>query len=131
MKHKHPVETLIAAADDAINREDIDAVMEFYAEHAMLVVRPGMHAVGKESIRRALVAIAEHFSHTLVVEQLNMEVLEAGDIALVMALTRISAKGMEAVERKAVYVFERGQDGRWLCTIDNSYGHELLGSFNA
>lgn len=131
MEHKHPVEALIVAADEAINREDIDAVMEFYAEHAMLVVRPGMNAVGKASIRQALVAIAEHFAHTLMVEQLSMEVLEAGDTALVMALTRISAKGMEAEERKAVYVFERDKNGRWLCTIDNSYGHELLGLVHA
>ena len=131
MEDMHPVKAVIAAADNAINREDIDAVMEFYAAHALLVVRPGMHAVGKEHIRRALMAIAEHFAHTLMVEQLSMEVLESGDTALVVALTRISAKGMEPVDRKAIYVFERDLHGRWLCTIDNSYGHELLEGVHA
>lgn len=126
MEDKHPVEVLVTAADEAINREDIDAVMEFYSEHAMLVVRPGMIAVGKERIRQAFIAIAEHFAHTLKVEQLSMEVLESGNTALVMALTRISAKGMEPEDRKAIYVFERGPGEHWLCTIDNSYGHELL-----
>lgn len=105
--------------------------MECYAEHAMLVVRPGILAVGKERIRQAFTAIAEHFAHTLVVEQLSMEVLESVNTALVIALTRISAKGMEPVDRKAIYVFERGLDGRWLCTIDNSYGHELLEGIHA
>ncbi|HPF58935.1 MAG TPA: SgcJ/EcaC family oxidoreductase [Candidatus Competibacteraceae bacterium] len=131
MEEMHPVEAVIAAADDAINREDIDAVMECYAEHAVLVVRPGMHAVGKGQIRQALIAIAEHFAHTLMVEQLTMEVLDSGNTALVVALTRISAKGMEPVDRKAIYVFERGSNGRWLCTIDNSYGHELLEGVHA
>ena len=31
------------------------------------------------------------------------------------------------VERKATYVFRRTEDGSWLCAIDSSYGHELLG----
>jgi ketosteroid isomerase-like protein len=28
--------------------------------------------------------------------------------------------------RRATYVFRKGEDGRWLCAIDNSYGTDLL-----
>ena len=126
MTHVHPVGKLIATADEAINREDFDAVMGFYAESAMLVVRPGLYAVGKAEIRRAFERIALHFEHTLRVQQRGIKVLEVEGTALVLAITRISAEGMDPIDRKATYVFERGGDGRWLCTIDNSYGHALL-----
>jgi ketosteroid isomerase-like protein len=28
--------------------------------------------------------------------------------------------------RRATYVFRRGDEGKWLCVIDNSYGTGLL-----
>jgi len=122
----HPIEQLIAAADDAINREDFDALLDFYTDDAVLVVQPGRNAVGKEQLRRAFVAIAEHFGHALEAKQAGLTVLETGDTALVLARTLVGVKGSEPFERKATYVFRRGADGRWLCAIDNSYGHELL-----
>lgn len=50
----------IEAADRAINAEDFDALMDFYAEDATLVVKPGLNVTDKAHIRRAFVAIAEH-----------------------------------------------------------------------
>lgn len=35
--------------------------------------------------------------------------------------------GTTQVTRRATYVF-RHQEGRWLCTVDNSYGTDLLDS---
>lgn len=60
---------LIADADSAINREDFDAVMNFYSDDAVLVVRPGLLARGKMEIRSAFVNIAEYFNHSLAVKQ--------------------------------------------------------------
>lgn len=57
-----------------------------------------------------------------------MQVLEAGDSALVLAKTLVSAHGQPPVERKATYVFKAERNGNWLCVIDNSYGYELLES---
>ena len=37
---------MIAAAADAINREDFEALMDFYTEDATLVVKPGLEARG-------------------------------------------------------------------------------------
>lgn len=126
----HPLRSVIEAADLAINREDFDALMDFYADDATLVVMPGKHATGKAELRKAFVAIAEHFNHTLVVTQGELVVVEGGDTALVLADTRVKAtlKSGEAyfAERKATYVFKKEPAGRWLCVVDNSYGTDLL-----
>lgn len=123
---KHPVELLIERADAAIMREDFDALIDIYADDAILVVQPGMIASGKTQIRRAFEAIAAHFGHSLVVEEAGMRVLEAGDTALVLAKTVVSSAQTTQIERAATYVFQRSQQGNWLCVIDNSYGHRLL-----
>jgi ketosteroid isomerase-like protein len=90
-----------------------------------------MNATGKVQIRKAYEAIAAHFNHTLRVEQAGMKILEAGDAALVIANTAVSASNMPATNRSATYVFKKHSSGDWLCQIDNSYGHELLLPENA
>ena len=126
------MKTLIEAADRAITAEDFDAVMEFYAEDATLVVKPGLNVSGKPAIRRAFEAIAAHFDHSLKVGQGDMVVLEGADSALVessldAARLRQGAAAVSTV-RRATYVFCKSEDGRWLCAIDNSYGADLIGA---
>ena len=103
--------------------------MEYYAEDAALVVKPGMVVRGKENIRKAFIAIADYFQHRLVVTQGKMEIIEGGGNALVIMETRLDIPTAEAgitqVTRRATYVF-RQQGERWLCTVDNSYGTDLL-----
>jgi len=123
---EHPIARLIEKADKAINAEDFDTVVDLYTEDAVLVVRPGTNAVGKAQIRSAMEAIAVHFDRSLAVRQAGMVILETGDTALVLAKTLVSAKNSPTVERKATYVFRKDALGRWLCAIDNSYGHEAL-----
>lgn len=122
----HPLEELIASADAALVREDFDAVLDLYAEDAVLVVKPGMHAVGKAAIRRAFERIAAYFDHSLRLRQEGMTILEAGDTALVLARTVVSASNLPAEARRATYVFRKDAGGRWRCAIDNSYGHDEL-----
>lgn len=122
----HEIELLIRKADTAINREDFETLIDIYAGDAVLVIKPGMNAVGKEQIKKAFEAIAAHFEYSLDVKQAEMAILETGDTALVVTKTVVSAKKLPATERKATYVFKRDADNRWVCVIDNSYGHELL-----
>ena len=123
----HELRRLIEAADRAITEEDFDRLMDFYAEDATLVVRPGMLATGKEAIRKAFVAIAAHFGNRLTVRQGRMEVIEGGDTALVVMETLLDLGGEEEpVLRRATYVFRRSPEGGWLCVVDNSYGTALL-----
>jgi len=125
----HPLERLIRAADAAITAEDVDALMDFYADDATLVVKPGLNVTGKENIRAAFVRIADYVQHSLVVGQGRMEVLEGGNTALVVmesTLAYVEAGEKVTVTRRATYVFRREADGRWVCTVDNSYGTALL-----
>ena len=126
--NKHPIELLIEKADRAINQEDFDTLIKIYAEDAVLVIKPGMNAVGKDQIKRAFEAIAAHFEHSLDVKQAGMEILETRDTALVLAKTLVSAKNYPVTERKATYVFKKDLSNSWVCAIDNSnsYGHDLL-----
>lgn len=119
----------IEACDRAISQEDYATLMEYYAEDALLVVKPGMVVKGRENIRKAFIAIADYFEHRLIVTQGRMEILEGGDNALVIMETRLDIPtaegGTTQVTRRATYVF-RQEGERWLCTVDNSYGTDLL-----
>jgi uncharacterized protein (TIGR02246 family) len=128
--NRHPIEIQIERADQAIVAEDFDTLLQIYTQDAILVIEPGRIAQGREAIRKAFEAIALYFKHGLQVRQNGMEILESGDTALVLANTLISAPNLpEEVERKATYVFNQDPNGTWLCSIDNSYGHEIIGRF--
>ncbi|WP_308367745.1 MULTISPECIES: DUF4440 domain-containing protein [unclassified Microbulbifer] len=103
---------------------------EFYTKHAALVVRPGLLANGRREIREAHQKISEYFNDSLEVSQGEMVIIEAGDIALVLAKSFIeSPKKLDSdysKERDAIYVYIKDNNGKWLCAIDNSYGFELL-----
>lgn len=119
----------IEACDRAISQEDYATLMAYYAEDAVLVVKPGMVVRGKENIRKAFVAIADYFQHRLVVTQGKMEIIEGAGNALVLMETRLDIPtaegGSTQVTRRATYVFQL-QNDRWLCSVDNSYGTDLL-----
>lgn len=133
--HAHPLRQIIEACDRAITAKDYDALMENYSEDAALVVRPGMIVKGKDNIRNAFIAISDYFQDRLVVEQGEMQVVEGGGNALVIMETVLRFPdgdgGTVETTRRATYVFRQESDGRWLCTIDNSYGTSLLDTDNA
>ncbi|WP_231383500.1 YybH family protein [Methylobacter luteus] len=92
----------IKAADEAITSEDFDALMEFYADDAVLVIKPGLIAKGKENIRKAFVAIADYFGHNLVVKQGEIQVIQGANTALVIMetiLETVDSKGGGRRER--------------------------------
>lgn len=103
--------------------------MDFYADDATLVIKPGLSVTGKPRIRQAFLAIAEHFQHQLVVRQGRMELIPGGDTVLVIMESLLSYPengGTTEVTRRATYVFRESQPGKWACVIDNSYGTGLL-----
>lgn len=126
---KHEVIYAIELADQAINRRDVAALMDFYAEDATLVIEPGRNAHGKEQIAKAFGAIFAYFNQSLSVTQRDFHVIEGGGVALVVCKLTLSAQGMEAsrvsMERKPTYVFRKSSDGKWRCLVDNSYGVDL------
>lgn len=122
----HPILARIHEADRLIVVEDFDALLDHYTDDAVLVMQPGVEVRGREAIRQAMEKIATYFAHGLRVSQQEMQVLEAGQTALVLARTVVSALGREDELRHATYIYRREADGQWRCCIDNSYGHRLL-----
>lgn len=123
------IRELIDAADGAIKEERFDDLKEFYTDDAVLVVRPGLEARGKEAIKEAFIKIAAYFDNSVVPTQGKMQMIEAGDTVLVLSQTLLDADNREdseySMDRRATYVY-RNVDGKWLCAIDNSYGTSLL-----
>jgi len=130
----NPLRQIIESCDRAITAKNYDALMKYYADDAALVVEPGMTVKGKENIRSAFIAIADYFQGQLTVEQGEMQVIEGGGNALVIMETVLrfpdGQGGITEISRRATYVFREERDGRWLCTIDNSYGTSLLDTGN-
>lgn len=130
----HRVTQAIEQADRLINARQFEPLMDFYTDDATLVLRPGLSVCGKAQIRRTFETIDQYFHGSLQVRQAAMEVLEAGDTALVLARTLVAGEtdeGPQVQARKATYVFRREADGQWRCAVDNSYGADLLDSLPA
>ncbi|YCA44223.1 SgcJ/EcaC family oxidoreductase [Bacillus sp. JZ8] len=128
---EHELKKVIRECDTAIQNEDFDTLMNYYTDDAVLVVKQGMIAKGKEEIKKAFIAIAKYFNNSIVPTQGEMVILEAGDTALVLSQTFLDANKEDSkypMERRATYVFRKNVEGRWLCAIDNSYGTDLIPS---
>ena len=126
---EHELKEIIKKCDLAIKQEDFDTLMNYYTDDAILVVKPGMIARGKEEIKKAFIAIAKYFNNSLVPTQGEMIILEAGGTALVISQTLLDAdiKDSEySMVRRATYVFTKDSHGEWLCAVDNSYGTDLI-----
>ncbi len=123
------IKELINQADQAIKEERFDDLMSFYTDDAVLVVKPGLEAKGKDAIKNAFIKIAAYFKNSVVPTQGNMVMLEAGDTVLVLSQTLLDADNKDtsdySMDRCATYVY-RKIDGKWLCAVDNSYGTALL-----
>lgn len=81
---EHEVKQLIRKCDTAIKQEDFDTLMNYYTDHAILVVKPGTVARGKDEIKKAFIRIAHYFNNSIVPTQGKMVILETGDTALVL-----------------------------------------------
>ncbi|MFP7485978.1 SgcJ/EcaC family oxidoreductase [Priestia filamentosa] len=128
---EHELKDVIRECDKAIQNEDFDTLMNYYTDDAVLVVKQGMIAKGKEEIKKAFIAIAKYFNNSIVPTQGEMVILEAGDTALVLSQTFLDANKEDSkypMERRATYIFRKNAEGRWLCAIDNSYGTDLIPS---
>lgn len=125
------IKRVIDQCDQLIKNEAFDELIQHYTEDAILVVKPGMIARGREEIKAAFIKIAQYFENSVAPKEGKMTILNAGSSALILAQTFIEAseKAKEASEfsldRRATYVFEK-VDNQWLCSIDNSYGTTLL-----
>lgn len=99
--HEHPLCQIIKSCDRAISAKDFDSLMEYYAEDAALVVKPGMIVKGKNNIRNAFVSIADYFQDQLIVKQGDIQVIEGGGDALVIMETHLFSRMNRAARQKS------------------------------
>lgn len=114
--------------DEAFNRGDLEAVLDFYEDDAVMVAEPGRLACGKDEIRAIYQWIFANIKGTAGQEKTH--VIEAGDIALFTSKWNFSgvAAGGGSVSREsfASVVLRKGRDGGWRVVVDNSWGYAVL-----
>ena len=121
---QHAVEIV----DDAFTRGDLEAVLRFYEDAAVVVTEPGKLARGQAELRAFFErAIAAGSS----AKQLKTYIIEADDVALFTSRwTLKSATGKPAGETRtftATTVLRKQSDGSWRALIDNAFGPLVLG----
>lgn len=118
-----PQETVLAL-DDAFNRGDVDAVLSFYDDQAVMVM-PDRVARGKNELRQAFREIMA--SHPTVKQERTFA-LEADGVALFISRWTLTRTGGEGPHHfVATAVFRKQPSGAWRCLIDNSAGPAVLG----
>ena len=127
MNVRTPLE-LVEQLDEAFNRGDIEAILDFYEEGAVIVVEPGNLARGKEELRRVFEWILTSIKGTA--HQERTHVIEAGEIALFTSKWRFTGRTLDGTdasrESYASVVMRRSAGGEWRIVIDNSWGPAVL-----
>jgi ketosteroid isomerase-like protein len=120
---EHAVELL----DRAFNDRDIDAVMSFYEDEAVVVVEPGRTVRGHAGLRNFFQHAMESGASA---RQIKTHVLEADGVALFLSRWTLQYKNSngEASSRElvATTVFRKQPSGEWKALIDNSLGPLVL-----
>jgi ketosteroid isomerase-like protein len=120
---EHAVELL----DHAFNNGDLDAVLSFYEDAAVVVAEPSRTIRGKAELRTFF---ASAMRSGISARQLKTRVLEADGVALFLSRwTLTSGAGQPDTEPRTFVpttVFRRQPDGSWKALIDNPFGPLLL-----
>ena len=116
-------EHAIALLDEAFNGGDLDAVLRYYEDDAVVIPEPGTEARGTAALRalygafmRPGTAATQHRTH----------VGEAGGVALFTSRWSLAEGDAPAQEFVATVVLRRQPDGGWKALIDNARGPLVL-----
>ena len=111
----------------AVNRGDLDRAVAMYDPKAVLMVRPGEIARGREQIGAALqgfIALRPTLSSSA------NRVFETGDVALYLGRWTLTGVGPDGAPvtmgGESTDVLRRQPDGRWLIAVDNPWGVTVL-----
>jgi ketosteroid isomerase-like protein len=122
---EHAVELL----DRAFNHGDLEAVLSFYEDAAVIVTDPGGSTVRGSAEIRAFFESAIRSGGSA--RQLNTRVIEADGVALFLSRWTLQAGGPDAGASPRTFiatsVFRKQPDGGWKLLIDNPCGPLLLG----
>ena len=126
------VEEAVMELDHAFNLRDMDAVLSFYENDAVVVMAPGRMARGKDELRQFF---AQLFAMKCEAHQMRTHVIETGDIALFISKWQLvgeSSDGRDfSREGIATSIFRKGADSKWRIVIDNCFGPASLESVSS
>jgi ketosteroid isomerase-like protein len=121
---EHAVELL----DHAFAQGEIEAVLSFYEEAAVVITEPGKAARGTEELKSFFAWAMQSGSRA---EQLRTQVIEADGVALFLSRWTLHSKGVGADGTARTFtattVFRKQPDGGWKALIDNPFGPLILG----
>lgn len=122
-------ERAVEMVDDAFNRRDLEAVLDFYESAAVVVTEPGRLARGTDELRAFFERVMQSGASA---KQLKTHVIEAEGIALFLSRWTLKSAGGEISEGARTFVattvLRKQPDGTWKALIDNSLGPLVLGS---
>ena len=122
MVPKSPAQA-IELLDDAFNRGDLDAVLRYYDEAAVVLPRPGTEARGSEELRKLY---GSFMKPGTTAKQIKTHVVEADGVALFTSRWCLTIDDKPPQEFIATTVFRRQSDGTWKALIDNARGPLVL-----
>lgn len=115
--------------DRAFNQGDVEAVLSFYEETAVVVTEPGKTVRGTAQLRSFFEQVMKSGTSA---RQLKTHVIEADGVALFLSRWTLDTKqaNQEGSSRHfiATTVFRKQPDGAWKALIDNSIGPLVLGA---
>ena len=108
---------------NAMNAEDLDALVALYEPQGTLVPQPGEVVTGTEAIRQGLQGFLA-MKPTIRIE--TRHILQTGDLALLRSQWTIDCTGPDGRPVKmagnGTEVARRQADGTWLLVIDHPFG---------
>ena len=117
----------VRLADEAFNRGDLEGMLAFYEDGAVMLFAPGQMVSGKPALRdalRPLLGMNPTASHE------RVHVIVKDDIALWTSDWSVSGSandGAPTSQRgRNATVFRRGPDGGWRVVIENPWGAAVL-----
>ena len=116
---EHAIELL----DAAFNSGDLDAVLRYYEEAAVVLPQPGTEARGSEELRKLY---GSFMKPRTTAKQIKTHVVEADGVALFTSRWSLTVDDEAPQEFIATTVFRRQADGGWKALIDNARGPRIL-----
>ena len=112
-----------------VHGAQLDAALSLYEPGAVMIEKPDRVARGSDEIRAALSSLIES-RVTLSIQA--SQVIQAGDIALVVSAWSVAAPGDETASAELARgagtdVMRCQPDGSWRFLIDNPYGAAVAG----
>ena len=116
---EHAIELL----DNAFNRGDLDGVLRYYEDTAVVLPQPGIEARGLEELGTLY---GSFMKPGTTAKQIKTHVVEADGIALFTSRWSLNIDDEPPQEFIATTVFRRQPDGGWKALIDNARGPLIL-----